>query len=50
MLHGRHDRRKIEGGAETAMPAILCDQDEFGKAIGEFGVLRLLVVLDLVEE
>jgi hypothetical protein len=33
MLHGRHDRRKIDEMAGARM-LTLCDQDEFGKTIG----------------
>jgi hypothetical protein len=33
MLHGRHDRKSNAVTANATAP-ILCDQDEFGKAIG----------------
>ncbi|WP_172628255.1 hypothetical protein [Bradyrhizobium ivorense] len=36
MLHGRHDR-KSKSQAANAAAAILCDQDEFGKAFGPAG-------------
>jgi hypothetical protein len=33
MLHGRHDRKSNAAAANATAP-ILCDHDEFGKAIG----------------
>jgi hypothetical protein len=32
---GRHDRRESKEIAAAAIAPILCDQDQFGKAIGE---------------